>query len=462
MRRRLWLLAVCGASVAAAVGGVSTAAAQTGTIRCESRGSARDQCAIDRGAQVRLVRQLSSQPCRENSTWGVGSGYIWVYGGCRAEFAVSAIGAYPPGGGYANATPMQLRACRSEADRRTPEYGYDQIEVEAYQREGSTAWIRWSAGNTGGSCTVASSGRILEFTTDTYGEAGGPGATRITCESKGTARQECPIPSGSQIRLLRQLSQNPCRINDTYGRGQGYVWVAEGCRAEFEIVRAGYPGGPGGPGGGGGTMQVTCGSSGLNRQTCPIPPGSTARLVRQLSQNSCRLNATYGFERDAIWVANGCRGQFEVTRYGTPGGGPGGNVTRITCSSSGTARQQCGVPGASRVTLVRQISTSPCTLNQSYGIGIDHIWVSNGCRGEFDVMVGGPGSGTVPGLPQPAERVTCESRGSDRVECRVREGASVELSRQLSSAPCIRNRTWGAGYGRIWVQQGCRGEYEVR
>ena len=111
------------------------------------------------------------------------------------------------------------------------------------------------------------------------------------------------------------------------------------------------------------------------------------------------------------------------------------------------------------------MSTSPCTLNQSYGIGVGHIWVSNGCRGEFDVTVGGPGDGSIPGLPgQPglAERVTCESRGTERTECRVREGAAVELVRQLSTAPCIRNRSWGAGYGRIWVQQGCRGEFEIR
>jgi hypothetical protein len=458
--RRSWLLLGCSVAMLMAAGGaVSTAAAQSGTIRCESRGSERDQCAIERGAQVRLVRQLSDRPCRENSTWGVGPGYIWVFGGCRGEFAVNAIGAYPPGGpGYVHATPMQLRACRSEADRRNPGYSYDQVQVEAYQREGSTAWVRWTAGNTSGTCTVASSGRIIEFTTDGYGGGGpGEGATRITCESRSTGRQECPIPSGTQIRLLRQLSQNPCRLNDTYGRGAGYIWVAEGCRAEFEVVRTGYPGGGGGPGG---TTQVTCESASLNRQVCPIPSGSSARLVRQLSDSPCRLNSTYGFDRGTIWVANGCRGLFEVTRYGGPGGGS--NVTRITCSSNSAARQQCGVQGASRVALVRQVSSSPCTLNQSYGIGVNHIWVSNGCRGEFDVTVGGPGGGTVPGLPQPAERVTCESRGNDRVECRVRTGAAVELVRQLSGAPCIRERTWGAGYGRIWVQNGCRGEFEVR
>ena len=48
--------------------------------------------------------------------------------------------------------------------------------------------------------------------------------------------------------------------------------------------------------------------------------------------------------------------------------------------------------------------------------GVGHIWVSNGCRGEFDVTVGGPGDGTgLPGLPGTAERVTCESQGGERL-----------------------------------------------
>ena len=458
MQRRPWLMVAFAVAMLAAGGMVSRAAAQTGTIRCESRGSERDQCAIERGARVELVRQLSDSPCRQNSTWGVGPGYIWVYAGCRGDFAVSAIGAYPPSGS-AYASPAQLRACRSEADRRTPGYSYDQIRVEPFQREGTTAWVRWYAGNQGGTCEVASTGRIINFTADGYAEGGGgggqPGTMRITCESRGTGREECPIPNGTQIRLVRQLSQNPCRLNDTYGRGASYLWVAEGCRGEFEVSRPGS--------GAGGTTQISCESSGRNRQECAIPPGASVRLARQLSSAPCQLNRTYGIGDRSVWVSNGCRGLFDVARGGFPGGES--NVARIACFSQRVERQECSVPGASRVRLARQVSSNPCVLNQSYGIGIGHIWVSNGCRGEFDVTVGGPGSGIIPGLPgrpQPAERVTCESQGGARVECRMREGAAVELVRQLSDSPCIRNQTWGAGYGRIWVQRGCRAEFEVR
>jgi Protein of unknown function (DUF3011) len=89
--------------------------------------------------------------------------------------------------------------------------------------------------------------------------------------------------------------------------------------------------------------------------------------------------------------------------------------------------------------------------------------VSNGCRGEFDVTVGGPGDGTgLPSLPGAAQRVTCESKGTERTECRIRQGASVQLVRQLSASPCSVNSSWGTGSGVIWVSRGCRGEFEVR
>jgi len=37
----------------------------------------------------------------------------------------------------------------------------------------------------------------------------------------------------------------------------------------------------------------------------------------------------------------------------------------------------------------------------------------------------------------------------------------VRLARQLSSAPCIRGRTWGADRQGIWVSRGCRGDFRV-
>jgi hypothetical protein len=55
-------------------------------IRCESRNNRRETCRADTRGGVRLVRQLSSQICREGRTWGTRSNEIWVDNGCRGDF----------------------------------------------------------------------------------------------------------------------------------------------------------------------------------------------------------------------------------------------------------------------------------------------------------------------------------------------------------------------------------------
>jgi hypothetical protein len=369
------------------------ASAQTGTVTCESQGGNRQQCAVQSGAQVELARQLSDTPCRRNVNWGEGPAYVWVSGGCRAEFTVTA--------GYgvasnASATPVQLRACRVEADRRLPRYGYDEISVEPQSRKGSTAEVHWWAGNTGGQCTVAPDGRILGFTTGGVagpsGDYAGVNTTRVTCESRSAEREECPIARGAQVRLVRQISQNPCRLNDTYGTGQGYLWVAKGCRAEFEVSERGGAGGPvTGPAqvwNGPATTRLVCQSIGNTQQQCPIPRGARVELAKQVTSAACRQGESWGVGPNFVWVNRGCGAEFEVTRTGAPGGGAGGT-----------------------------------------------------------------------GLP---EQLTCESKGGERAECRVRPGAQVRLARQLSATTCVYNTTWGTRPGVVWVANGCRAEFEVR
>jgi hypothetical protein len=423
--------------------------AQTSTVRCESTGQAQVQCRIPANAKVELARTLSQEACRQRHNWDVAANFVWVSGGCRADFTVTSTG-YEPGPGNASANPNQLRACRSEADRRMPAYSYDQISVQPESREGSVAYVRWRAGSATGMCAVHANGRVLQFTTDAGGGWNGGGTTtRIVCESRRTDREECRIPSGARIQLLRQTSQNPCRLNDTYGQGADYIWVAEGCRGEFEVVTAGGGGGPG-------PSRVVCASSLNTRRQCAIPPGAQARLVRQMSEVQCRTNQNWGVGPDYVWVTRGCSGEFEVT-----GASGGTGVKRIVCESRTAARVVCPVVGATAIRLVQQMSTNPCRLNQSFGMGFGHIWVSSGCRGEFEVVTGGAGGGggNETGL---RDRVVCESIGGQRAECRIRVGGQVRLVRQISTVPCTVNNTWGYGYGLIWVTKGCRGEFEVR
>lgn len=56
--------------------------------------------------------------------------------------------------------------------------------------------------------------------------------------------------------------------------------------------------------------------------------------------------------------------------------------------------------------------------------------------------------------------IRCESRNNNRNFCRVDTENSVSLRRQLSNAPCTRNRTWGFDRNGIWVDRGCRADFD--
>ena len=67
---------------------IAAAAAQASTITCESTRNSYQSCPVDTSGGVRLSRQLSSQGCWQNDTWGFDRHRIWVDRGCRAEFQV--------------------------------------------------------------------------------------------------------------------------------------------------------------------------------------------------------------------------------------------------------------------------------------------------------------------------------------------------------------------------------------
>ncbi len=59
--------------------------------------------------------------------------------------------------------------------------------------------------------------------------------------------------------------------------------------------------------------QITCESHGSRADACgTVQPGSTVRLVQQLSRSPCIEGSSWGANDDSIWVSNGCRAVFDV------------------------------------------------------------------------------------------------------------------------------------------------------
>lgn len=58
--------------------------------------------------------------------------------------------------------------------------------------------------------------------------------------------------------------------------------------------------------------------------------------------------------------------------------------------------------------------------------------------------------------------VVCESRDGRRHHCATDTLGQVTLSRQLTrNSKCVEGRTWGSDRDGIWVDRGCRAEFQI-
>jgi hypothetical protein len=138
----------------------------------------------------------------------------------------------------------------------------------------------------------------------------------------------------------------------------------------------------------------------------------------------------------------------------------------VRCSSDDGHRNNCAVDTAGGVRMLRQISGSRCIEGDTWGWDRRGIWVDRGCRAEFDVGGGrGPGRPVAPPGRRDdstgSYRVACASDDGRRNYCRAETAGGVRMARQISGSPCRQGETWGWDRGGIWVDRGCRAEFEV-
>jgi len=133
-----------------------------------------------------------------------------------------------------------------------------------------------------------------------------PPGLQIACDSRDYRQQFCP--SGryiTQAWLVEQRSQSPCIQGQSWGFQQDGIWVASGCAGTFAIQgnRAPPPPPP--------INSVACESRDYQQGFCPVGPYiARAWLVEQRSQSPCIINQTWGFQRNGIWVNQGCSAVF--------------------------------------------------------------------------------------------------------------------------------------------------------
>jgi len=299
------------------------------------------------------------------------------------------------------AQSTQLESCRRSVVERFATSAPTVGVAMASQDGRGNATIRWSAtyraGSSNGTCVVDRLGRTLRVDVGSSSGAEGPqiqppvtpgfGATRVTCESVEARRKECAIPANHQVRLVRTLSVNPCTEGRTWGKADRIIWVASGCRGEFEVSRPPTTVDPGF--GAGSVRRITCGSASGKQMECKTGGYATqVRLVRNLSAARCIEKSNWGYTGTFIWANKGCRGEFEVTYRGTtprPPTPPTPATRTITCGNSAGADMSCNPMGTvSSIRLVRDLS-GRCRQNSTWGFTQSDLWVRQGCHGQFEV-----------------------------------------------------------------------------
>jgi len=144
----------------------------------------------------------------------------------------------------------------------------------------------------------------------------------------------------------------------------------------------------------------------------------------------------------------------------------------LYCASDNGRRNYCNVDTRSGVRMVRQRSDAACIQGRTWGFDRRGIWVDRGCRADF--ILGNRDEGRDRGGRDrdrggregdrggSVQTFYCESGDGKRHWCREGIGGSVRLVRQRSGSPCIEGRTWGRDRSGVWVDRGCRADFEVR
>ena len=213
---------------------------------------------------------------------------------------------------------------------------------------------------------------------------------------------------------------------------------------------------------GGGDQTLRCESGDGRERHCAVDTRGGVRMVRQLSRSACAEGQSWGVERGGIWVAQGCRADFVVGRGGSEPGDRGGRDRVVRCESGSGRSNLCVLDTRRGVELIRQLSRSACIREQSWGWNDRGVWVSGGCRAEFRARGGVRGDDWSEGGPvQGGQSVRCESVDGRVRHCPLQTRGGVRLVRQLSRTACIEGSNWGHDRRGVWVEGGCRADFEA-
>ena len=154
-----------------------------------------------------------------------------------------------------------------------------------------------------------------------------------------------------------------------------------------------------------------------------------------------------------------------TSRSRGPNWGGWDNGYNIYCASDNGGRNNCPTDTRGGVQLIRQRSGSPCDFGRTWGYDRRGIWVDRGCRADFQIGGGGGGGGGMEAaarIPAPARRSSLVRRTTGGATfARSRRTAAFASSASAATRIASSTRTWGYDRRGVWVDRGCRADFEV-
>ncbi|HSS99716.1 MAG TPA: DUF3011 domain-containing protein [Terriglobales bacterium] len=147
----------------------------------------------------------------------------------------------------------------------------------------------------------------------------------------------------------------------------------------------------------------------------------------------------------------------------------------FNCSSEDGHRHYCAADTHhSNVNMIKQRSDARCQEGYSWGRDRHGVWVDHGCRADFEIVSkrgrdnnwrgdrdrsdnGGYDYNRRSGI----QAINCSSNDMHRHYCAADTRGGVRLFKQLSEARCQEGYSWGYDDRGIWVDRGCRADFQT-
>jgi len=255
-----------------------------------------------------------------------------------------------------------------------------------------------------------------------------------------------------------------------------------------------------------GQSTISCNSDDMERHSCAVDTRGGVRMASQHSDAACTEGYSWGSDERGVWVDHGCRADFVVGENRSFPDANGNNrdanrddrnanrdnrddnrnrqddlgAQAVSCNSDDERRHSCALDTRGGVRLLTQRSDAACTEGYSWGSDEQGIWVDHGCRADFSVgrsavfqdQSNANRDANHDGRVDDRDRrdyrdrnfqtIACSSGDMRRHSCAVEtRNADVRMVTQHSEAACTRGYSWGTSKHGIWVDHGCRADFEV-